>query len=243
MEERNLTVMIKFCFFLLSILGVNNCSAQKKVLKLPIIFEAICKGENGILNKTFINDFGEKYSITKLKYYVSNIKFVTGEKRKTSSDVFLIDASKKNIISVAVPSKDINGITFLLGVDSALNCSGAQSGALDPLNDMFWTWNNGYIFFKVEGNSATSKADLHRIEYHIGGFKGSNKTMTEIYLPLKKKVLLKRRKLIIQLDIDKYWNGINKLTIAEMPVIAIPGAPAKYAANNFTGMFSIKNNK
>ena len=108
---------------------------------------------------------------------------------------------------------------------------------------MFWTWNNGYIFFKVEGNSASSKADLHRIEHHIGGFKGSNKTMREIYLPINNKALLKSKKLIIQLDIDKYWNGVNKLKIAEMPVIATPGALAKNAADNFVGMFSIKNNK
>lgn len=235
--------MIKFCFFLLSIVGVNNCIAQKKVLKLPIIFEAICKGENGILNKTFINDFGEKYSITKLKYYVSNIKFVTGEKRKTSSNVFLVDASKKNIISVAVPSKNISALTFLLGVDSALNCSGAQSGALDPLNDMFWTWNNGYIFFKVEGNAEASKADLHRIEHHIGGFKGSDKTMRQIYLPINKALLKGKKNLIIQLDIDKYWNGINKIKLAESPVIALPGVQARNAATNFDAMFSIKDSQ
>jgi hypothetical protein len=210
---------------------------------MPIVFENIYKEEKNILNKNLVNAFAENYSITKFKYYISNIKFVTDNKIKNTAEVYLVDASKKNIISIIVPSKKITGISFLLGVDSILNCSGAQSGALDPLNDMFWTWNNGYIFFKVEGNSATSKADLHRIEHHIGGFKGSNKTMREIYLPINSKVLLKRKKLVIQLDIDKYWNGINKLKIAEMPVIAIPGASAKYAANNFTGMFSIKNNK
>ena len=235
--------MSKLFFLLLCMVSQSGCLAQKKQLSIPIIFENICKEEENILNKNLVNAFAENYTITKFKYYVSNIKFVTDKKIKNTAGVYLIDASKKNIISIIVPSEKVSGISFLLGVDSILNCSGAQSGALDPLNDMFWTWNNGYIFFKVEGNSANSKADLHRIEHHIGGFKGINKTMTEIYLPINSKVLFKRKKLVIQLDIDKYWNGINKLKIAEMPVIATPGTPAKYAANNFTGMFSIKNNK
>ena len=107
---------------------------------------------------------------------------------------------------------------------------------------MFWTWNNGYIFFKLEGSSDASTADLKRIEHHIGGFKGSNKTMREIYLPINNPALLKQKILVIQLDIDKYWNGINKIRIAETPVVALPGIQAKNAADNFAGMFSIKNN-
>lgn len=235
--------MSKSSFFLLSIVIANCCMGQKIPGNIHIIFEAISKGEEGILNKNLVNDFGENYTITKLKYYVSNIKFVAGEKRKNTGKVYLIDAAKKNIITIAVPSKNITGLSFLLGVDSALNCSGAQSGALDPLNDMFWTWNNGYIFFKVEGNSEASKADLHRIEHHVGGFKGSNKTLRGIYLPINKALLKGKKNLVIQLDIDKYWNGINKIKLAELPVIALPGIQSKNAAINFDAMFSIKDNQ
>ncbi len=235
--------MNKFSFLLLTIIISTHCIGQKKAYSIPIIFDINCKGENNILNKDLLNDFGENYTITKLKYYVSNIKFVTGEKRNTTNQVYLIDASKKNLFSITVPPKNITGISFLLGVDSTLNCSGAQDGALDPLNDMFWTWNNGYIFFKVEGTADVSKADLHRIEHHIGGYKGSNKTMREIYLPINNKALLKNKTLVVELNIDKYWNGINKLKFAEQPVIAVPGLQAKNAANNFNDMFSIKNNK
>lgn len=234
--------MSKLFFVLLGMVIQGYCMAQKKQLTMPIGFENICKEEKSILNKNLVNAFAENYTITKFKYYVSNVRFVTDRKIKNTTGVYLVDASKKNIISIIVPSKKITGISFLLGVDSILNCSGAQSGVLDPLNDMFWTWNNGYIFFKVEGNSSSSKSDLHRIEHHIGGFKGSNKTMREIYLPINNLALLKQKTLVIQLDIDKYWNGINKIRIAETPVIALPGIQAKNAADNFAGMFSIKNN-
>ena len=234
--------MSKFFFLLLEMVIQGCCIAQKRQPSMPIVFENSYKEEKSILKKNLVNAFAENYTITKLKYYVSNVKFVTDKKIKNITGVYLIDASKKNIISVIVPSKKITGISFLLGVDSALNCSGAQSGALDPLNDMFWTWNNGYIFFKLEGSSDASTADLKRIEHHIGGFTGSNKTMREIYLPINNPALLKQKKLVIQLDIDKYWNGINKIRIAETPVVALPGIQAKNAADNFAGMFSIKNN-
>ena len=234
--------MSKLFFLLLGMVIQGCCIAQKRQPSMPIVFENNCKEEKSILNKNLVNAFAENYTITKLKYYVSNVKFVTEKRIKNIPGIYLVDASKKNIISVIVPSKKVNGISFLLGVDSALNCSGAQSGALDPLNDMFWTWNNGYIFFKLEGSSSTSTADLKRIEHHIGGFKGTNKTMREIYLPIDNPALLKQKKLVIQLDIDKYWNGINKIRIAEKPVVALPGIQAKNAADNFAGIFSIKNN-
>ena len=234
--------MIKLLFIFIGVVNSYNCFSQKKTARIPVSFDVVYKGSDSFLNRNLKNDFGENYSISKLKYYVSNVKFETNEITNNQSNVFLIDASKKNIISVLVPAKKITGISFLLGVDSTLNCSGAQSGALDPLNDMFWTWNNGYIFFKLEGSSDASNADLKRIEHHIGGFKGANKNMRSIYLPINNPALLKQKNLIIQLDIDKYWDGINKVRIAETPVVALPGIQAKNAAVNFAGMFSIKNN-
>ena len=232
--------MNKSFFLLWGIIFQSFCMGQKKQLSIPVIFEVVATNEKDILNKELVNDFGEKYTITKLKYYVSNLNFVTGIAQNVKQNVHLINASKKNIISVALPSKKITGISFLLGVDSILNCIGAQSGALDPLNDMFWTWNNGYIFFKLEGNAETSTADLNRIEQHIGGFKGSNKTMREIFLPIMDMDFLKSKRLVIQLNIDKYWNGKNKLRFSESPIIASPGTLAKNAADNFLGMFLIK---
>ena len=234
--------MSKLWALLFGVAFYNCCAAQQRAGAIQISFEFVSKDSNSILNRKLVNDFGETYKISKLKYYVSNVRFETGDKKQMNREVFLIDAAKQNSISIKMPFRKITGISFLLGVDSILNCSGAQSGALDPLNDMFWTWNNGYIFFKLEGSSDVSTGDLNRIEHHIGGFKGVNKTIRTAYLPINNTALLKQKKLVIQLDINRYWNGVNKLKIAEMPVVALPGTQAKTAADNFAGMFSIKNN-
>ncbi|MEQ1553676.1 MAG: MbnP family protein [Ferruginibacter sp.] len=126
----------------------------------------------------------------------------------------------------------------MIGVDSALNCSGAQNGALDPLNDMFWTWNNGYTMFKLEGKSDSSKADNNRIEHHIGGYKGEYKTMQNIFLPLDENYFTKKNSITIIMNLDNYWT--NNIKISENPIVATPGKMAKLVAENFVKLFSIQ---
>ena len=227
------------CVFAVS----NNIFAQQKKTYRTVIFKTIANGKKLFLNDSvYTNSFKEIYSVSKLKYYVSNIHLIYSGKNKIKKSVQLIDASKNNTLKIQSYGTKIKGLSFLLGVDSLNNCSGAQSGALDPLNDMFWTWNNGYVMFKLEGKSDSSKADNNRIEQHIGGYKGSNKTMREIFLPLNENYFNTHTNITIQLNLDKYWKGINEVRIAETPVITSPGEAAKNAADNFEGMFLIKNN-
>ena len=222
--------MIKKIFLGLVLFFSLHSFGQKKI---TIKFEHFANGKKIVLNDSiYTNTFGEHYNITKLKYYVSNINFTTKGQWEIGKEVYLIDAEKEDSI-IKIDGRKIVGISFTIGVDSALNCSGAQSGALDPLNDMFWTWNNGYVFFKLEGTSASSTADKNRIEQHIGGYKGAYKAQRKIYLPITKM----NNAITIQVDMDKYFKDLK---IAETPVIAAPGKQAKIIADNFVGLFKIK---
>jgi hypothetical protein len=127
-------------------------------------------------------------------------------------------------------------------VDSALNCSGAQSGALDPVNGMFWTWNTGYIYFKLEGYATDSPNDLQKIEYHIGGYTGPYKANRKVELNLPQPLLIEAGKstvITINVDLDQFWVGKNKINIATNALIMSPGALAAAAADNLPAMFSI----
>ncbi len=234
--------MNKLIFIIVFFVFSNNAIAQQKRLYRTIIFETIANEKKLVVNDSnYTNSFKENYTVSKLKYYVSNMELVNAKIIKPRKSVWLIDASKNNILKVPLNDTKIKGISFLLGVDSVDNCSGAQSGTLDPLNDMFWTWNNGYIMFKLEGKSNSSNADNNRIEHHIGGYKGTNKTMRKIFLPISENYFRNNTSITIQLNVDKYWKGLNELHIAENPVITAPGEKAKIAADNFEGMFLIKN--
>lgn len=225
--------------FILIFSAVTQADAQLTTARIKIVFKH--QANNKILvpgDSSYINDFGEKYQVTKFRYYISNVDFGSGSK-----NVQLIDVAGQDSIMISVKPGRYDQFSFVLGVDSLLNCRGAQSGALDPLNGMFWTWNSGYIFFKLEGYSASSAADLHRIEHHIGGYKDLNKVAAKVTIPMPKTLIVKANEtatITIDVNLDKYWNGKNKLSIAEHPLIMVPGELAKKAAANFAGMFSIE---
>jgi hypothetical protein len=229
------------CFLLFIFTAFGQKPAGNPGKECVIEFVTKANGKKIILNDSiYTNAFDEKYTVSKLKYYISDFHFITGankESKKFDRSVYLVDAAKENNIRLKIPAGKITGISFLLGVDSINNCSGAQSGALDPLNDMFWTWNSGYVSFKMEGKSDSSKTDLQRIEQHIGGYKGTYKVMRKIFLPVNNI----SSGIQITADLDKYWDGINKISIAETPMTTTIGINAQHAADNFPGMFSVNN--
>jgi hypothetical protein len=116
---------------------------------------------------------GENVTFNTTKYYVSNIKFTKtdGSVFTQSESYYLVDLSAdgSNLLTISdVPTGDYTDITFTIGVDSTRNVSGAQSGALSVANGMFWSWNSGYIFAKLEGDCPQSSNGT--FTYHLGGF-------------------------------------------------------------------------
>ena len=152
------------------------------------------------------------------------------------------DAGSKSFGLSVIPDK-YETIYFLIGVDSLKNVSGAQTDALDPLHGMFWTWNTGYIMFKLEGTSPQSTMVNNKMEYHIGGFTGVNNVLRTVKLNFTESpIILTKQKIaeiIIQVDIDKIFNATNKLTIAQTPVCTIPGAMAASIADSYATAFKI----
>jgi len=198
------------------------------------------------LNTTITNAFGESLTVTKYKYYVTNIA-LTDEReirRLVPDTYFLVDESKaasKNI-SINVPAGNYKAISFMLGVDSTRNVSGAQTGALDPLNDMFWTWNSGYIMAKLEGTSPQSTQINNTVEFHIGGFKGEHSALRTITLPLGQTYAVQKDKGLeveITADLLKWFTGDHALKIADAPVSMSPGALASRFADNYARMFTL----
>lgn len=163
-----------------------------------------------------------------------------GKKTVLPVDYFLVDEadSLSKIIDLSLPAADISSIQFLLGVDSIRNVSGIQTGALDPMKGMFWTWNSGYIMAKLEGTSESSTIGGHYFTYHIGGFKGENnvlKTITLLIPETKESV----QEIHITADINTWFKNKSDIKISETPVCHMPGALAKKIADNYSAMFSI----
>jgi hypothetical protein len=124
---------------------------------------------------SYKNELNQSFTVTNFKYYISNIHLKKADgKEFISTNYFLInedDKKSKQLLLNKIPDGEYTSISFTIGVDSLHNCSGAQSGALDPANGMFWAWNTGYIFLKLEGKAPLSNSPGHIFEYHIGGYK------------------------------------------------------------------------
>lgn len=196
----------------------------------------------------YTNSFGEQYTITKFKYYLSNVSITAIPVNTFNGTYHLIDESDPASLSFSfeAPVNTYRTLSFLLGVDSTRNVSGAQTGALDPLNDMFWTWNSGYIMAKMEGNSPQSPVVNNKVEYHIGGFSGSNSVLKNIEFAITAPPAGiqvregKTSEIFIEADVDTWWQGAFNLKIANNPVVTTPGALAKSISDNYARMFTIK---
>lgn len=227
----------------------DTITGTEKTGSVKISFINTVKGKPMELHSTeYKNPFDETYTITKFKYYISNVAFAFADGMYSEMDSYhLIDEGKPESLSFSfqVFENGYHSISFMLGVDSARNVSGAQTGALDPLNDMFWTWNSGYIMAKMEGNSPQSKVVNKKVEYHIGGFSGLNNVLKKLTLNFPEGMVLKIKEgktseLVIEADFDKWWQQPTDLKIAEHPVCTTPGALAKKFADNYGKMFTIK---
>jgi hypothetical protein len=97
-----------------------------------------------LFNESYANPFGEPVIITRFKYYISHLSITDANQKETalSDKTFLInesDPGSKTLV-FTTPVTTPQSLSFVMGVDSILNVSGVQTGSLDPLNGMFWTW-------------------------------------------------------------------------------------------------------
>ena len=222
--------------------------AAEPPIALTIIMQNKVVSEKLELGKLYNNSFNEPFTITRFKYYISNLtlKRIDGTNAAIPSNYFLIDeqdsTSKKLIIPVDTGS--YTAITFTIGVDSIKNVSGTQTGALDPMNGMFWTWNSGYIMAKLEGTSPLSKAPNQAIEYHIGGFRNKENTVRSVTLPLPATLGVGpagtvQPAILIEAEAGVWFNGEHQLKIADHPACTTPGAVAVFYADNYSRMFRV----
>lgn len=195
---------------------------------------------------------GEHLSVDHLRYYLSNFRLhrVDGQwSAAAHSDAdargyFLVDESEaaSKLFDIAGFSKgEYDGIEFVIGVDAARNSAGVQSGALDPARGMFWTWNTGYIFFKLEGHSPESSARSQIVEYHVGGSREPTPART-VYLPLGAKPVKLDPKLVatvhLQVELATLFEGEPGLRIADKPTIMDPAAGTT-VADRYAAMFRV----
>jgi hypothetical protein len=217
-------------------------------------------GSNSLeFGREYTNGAGEKMTFTMFKYFVTNLQLV-----KEDNSIYEIPAAYRNhIIDHAkvdsrliripdVPTGTYKAVRFILGVDSITNTLPVEqrTGVFDvsgAAQGMYWSWNSGYIFVKVEGNSPASPEEGGRFRFHIGGFGGySSPTINNIKtIDLVRNGGLtftiqkgKTRNLHIEVDLRKMFVGSEIVSVATNSTTMFNPYSVK-VADNYSKMFKL----
>lgn len=272
--------MKRLSIIILAALALSSCSKKDEVTPdfeeqnlapLSIEFDNIVGGRTLAFNNVtvpYTNALGEKFSISTVQYFISNVKVTTtgGQQYtvKQDSSYFLINGADRatRFAKFRVPEGDYSKLTFVLGVDSLRSTMPVdkRTGVLDPATGgsmetggMYWGWNSGYIFFKLEGNSEVITDDQlgdptgkKQFKYHIGGFGGYSaptiNNIKTITVDLNSAGIARVRKdrqsnIHLFVDLMKFFNGDNTFSIKAHPNVMF----SEYSTNiskNFKDLFT-----
>jgi hypothetical protein len=228
-----------FCSLLISILlfsGYSCYAVKTKKITLSFIplFDSsqLTPADNNILYRS-----GDSLTIETFRFYISDIKFCN------NNNVVWAERSGYHLIDASVPSSltleiDVpyniksNEIHFNLGIDSITNVSGAKGGDLDPSKGMYWSWQSGYINFKLEGTNKRCPSRKNEFQFHLGGYASAFSTIQNITLKTPP-----AEHIYINTNITPFLSNID---ITKQYSIMIPGQQAVELSRLAKGIFSIR---
>lgn len=154
--------LILFLFLLVSL--ISSCkkkkpeAQQQPLSQFNLEIKTLWDGQPIKLNTTYINPHGDTFSITKLEYFISNIRLKNskGDTFSVPDSYYLIDPSVSTDTTIAIPNIPVDvysEIQLSIGIDSVKNHNQVASKNLDPnkVGEMYWSWNPQYKFFLMEG--------------------------------------------------------------------------------------------
>lgn len=214
-------------------------SFQMKINKkdIPVLLYLNFQNEPLVLNdKKYVTKTNDTVTITKMKFYLSNIvlELEDGTQYKESNSVHLVNAETLSSLRFNlknVPDLKIKKIRFNIGIDSLNNVSEKFDGDLDPALGMYWAWNTGYIYMKLEGKSSSCTSVKKEFQFHIGGYLPKQNALQEIELKIDENQIIN-----IEVELSKW---LDFLSLKETNSIMIPGEKALAMARIYKNMFLI----
>lgn len=190
------------------------------------------------------NAAGNRYEVTLLEYYISEIK-LSGDNSEAfqSSEVFYINPKlgKSNVVLSNVPTGNFTSISFTIGVQASKNISYSLEPTPENIN-MQWPEpiGGGYHIMKFEGRYLDSANVLKGFAMHLG-----TTEMLVKHKPILANLSVKENQksmLNLQMDINEWFTlpynydftKDGNYTMAIVPLMTI-------LKNNGNDVFSIKN--
>lgn len=219
------------------LLGLFCCISHAQREQVGVQFQFVFNSEIiQVGEKYYLKSIDDSVSVESLRMYISDFKFCNNAQLLDSTEkkFFLIDLDNKQSQYITLHRRNnlkFNQLKFNVGADSLTNVSGARGGDLDPTKGMYWTWQSGYINFKIEGKSNSCPSRNHMFQFHIGGYQNPYNTFRQVTLQTNSK-----RKIVITVAVDELLSRIN---LKETYEVMSPNAKAVEIANLFPFIFSI----
>lgn len=237
-----------FAALITGILFVASCTPDEPKAETGTVtleFEHIFDGDAFALGNDYTTSNGDIITPSTFRYYVSNIVLLNDDGSSTyevpnSYSIVDIDVEESLELDITdVPNGEYSKVNFILGVDSTANVSGAQEGALDQANGLFWSWNNGYIFLKLEGRTSNSTD----ITYHIGGFRwnANNIKTIEASVPTGSMINVNGSESTVHymVDVAEFFKNPVDFDVEATPNVVMPNANSVIISENYADMHMI----
>jgi len=217
---------VVFCFVFSFIL----ITGYGQTTSINITFQPSISNELIELNTIYSLTDSSKIEITTCRFYVSNFSFFSKGKLVTQNkEAFLIDLENPESLSIDNLNGAFDQLIFNLGIDSSTNVAGILDGDLDPIKGMYWTWNSGYINFKLEGSITNNTGKKNPFEYHLGGYLPPFRTIQTISIDRENV-----NSATIQFDISQF---ISSIDFEKCSNVMIPGATAVQLSKSLATCF------
>lgn len=230
------------CFCLLGRLFWGELAAAQTVLR----FEAYFGDEKLELGRYYKITEKDSVAVEVLRFYLADLSLLGANK------TLLEDSVKAHLIDWEVPgsclidlkkpfaASELKGLGFSLGIDSLTNVSGALGDDLDPTTGMYWTWQSGYINFKLEGVSNLSAARKNQFHLHLGGYAAPHNALRRVTLQTPKTEASTKGQWVIRMDLKSF---IIESDLRKNHSIMSPSATSSQLSENVSKKFVLINEK
>ncbi|WP_109302093.1 MbnP family protein [Aquimarina sp. AU474] len=200
---------------------------------------------------SYTNASNEVYTISELKYIISNIVLI---KANGEEFVYPVDRSYFLINEEVVASKKINladissgeytKIKFGFGVDQSKYPLNGMTNFIPTAEEsgMLWSWSAGYKFIKFEGSYTVNGGTPADFLIHVGSHGTTLDNYKEITLDLPTALTITESaspEVAINVDIAKIFDGINTHSLVTKSDVQVDPVNAPLIAENITAMFTV----
>lgn len=224
---------------ILPVLLLISLRAAAGAFIVQLNFSPVFNGSPLIPGKSCVNAINnDTETVDQLRFYISGIRFLSeGKEVAAESNSFHLldiqDSASMYIRCSFEKAFSYDEIRFNLGIDSLTNVSGVMGGDLDPTKGMYWTWQSGYINFKIEGTGPKCATRNHVFQFHVGGYSGENASLQPVLLSCPQGGSQQK----ISVDLGLF---LSQVDLKKENEIMSPGPEAVHMAKLFAAAFSIR---